>query len=111
MDVKTKEEIKEIIVEVIKDVVLPAFETVALKSDIESLDKRMDGFDSRMDRFEQKQDAQTADIIQLQAEVGAIGDKLDSVDEKLTKHIQEDRVDHDEIREFVGMTPAIRNNS
>lgn len=65
----------------------------------------------QLDRMEKKQDAHTAEIIQLQAESGAIKDKVTSIDEKLTNHIDQEREGVDEIRGHIGLQPVIRNNS
>lgn len=48
---KDKEEIKEIVVDVIQDVVMPAFNTVATKQDIKNLAERVEQIDSKLDIF------------------------------------------------------------
>ena len=45
----------------------------------------------------------TADIMQLQSESGFIKDKVTSIEEKLTKHIEEEREELDEIRNHVDL--------
>ncbi len=55
-----KDDIKDIVVDVIKDVVLPAFETVALKTDLDKverkLDKRLGTVETRLNKVEMKLD-------------------------------------------------------
>lgn len=48
-------------------------------------------------------DALTGDVLQLQAEAGAIKDKVTSINEKLTGHIDEEREEVDEIRGHIGL--------
>ena len=50
---KDKSDIKDIVVDVIKEVVLPVFETVATKDDLKRTEQRLD---NRLDKVEQRLD-------------------------------------------------------
>lgn len=50
---KDKDDIKEIVVDVIQKVVMPAFETVATKSDLKKVETRLD---ARLENVEMKLD-------------------------------------------------------
>lgn len=53
---KDKTDIKEIVVDVIKDVVLPAFETIATKNDLKKVENRLGTVETRLDVVERKLD-------------------------------------------------------
>ncbi len=47
---KDKGDIKDIVVDVIQEVVMPAFETVATKEDLKKVEQRLDVVDRKLDR-------------------------------------------------------------
>lgn len=53
---KDKGDIKEIVVDVIQKVIMPAFETVATKSDLKKVETRLDKVENRLENVEMKLD-------------------------------------------------------
>jgi ABC-type transporter Mla subunit MlaD len=61
------------------------------------------GIHKRLDRIENTLDAHTADIMQLQQQVGVLFDKTSVIDEKLTHAIKHFENEDTKIKKFVGM--------
>lgn len=75
--------IRDIVVEVIKDVVMPAFETVALKTDMET---RFGGVENRLDRMETRLDSMEARLDSMDRKLDIFSAKTLDHDQKLSKH-------------------------
>lgn len=76
MDDKTKQEVKDMMGDVINEVVVPALETLATKEDVRQLIERMDKMDARSDRIERKLDIFSAQVSQHDVEINNIEKQL-----------------------------------
>jgi septal ring factor EnvC (AmiA/AmiB activator) len=72
---KDKNDIKDIVVDVLEDVIMPAFETVATKTDLKKVETRLDGVETRLDGVETRLDG--------------VETRLETVDRKLDRIVDE----------------------
>ena len=70
---------------------------------MDKLDQRMNTIENRFGEVEDKVDALIVDVFHLQQKSDAMYDRIISVEDKLTHHIQDERDNLNEVRAHVGM--------